>query len=82
MTLNEILVTSLYNKTLRHTNQYGRKVELKIEDVKIEHYSVDLEPATAANDWWPPTSESYSVVLYLSDGSTKNVYFTENLDIL
>jgi len=52
-TLADILKSYLIGKKLKHKNQYGRIVTLEIEDVKTTHHSVDLEPATAANDWWP-----------------------------
>lgn len=41
-------------KTVRvETNIRGVVADLVIESVAQNNHSQDLEPATAANDWWP-----------------------------
>lgn len=82
MTLSEILKGALVGKKLRHKNQYGRIVILEIEDIKTENYSVDLEPATAANDWWPATRDWSETKIYFVDGSSIKTCDGAKLDIV
>jgi hypothetical protein len=82
MKLSEILKTALVGKKLRHRNQYGRTVILEIEDIKTTNHSEDLEPKTAANDWWPATRDWTETRIYFVDGSSIQTYQGENLDIV
>ena len=81
-TLADILKSYLIGKKLKHKNQYGRIVTLEIEDVKTTHHSVDLEPATAANDWWPNTRDWTVTKIHFVDGSSIETYEGEKLDIV
>lgn len=59
----------------------GRKIEVEtnmkvnviLEVAKIEEsrHSVDLEPATPANDWWPASRDWSTYVVHFTNGSTK-----------
>lgn len=48
------------------------EVELEILKVKENHNSQDLEPATAENDWWPPSREWKTYTVTFVNGSTKD----------
>jgi len=82
MKLIDILKKEIVGKKIKHKNQYRREVTLEVEDVICERHTVELEPATAANDWWPASSESVSFKIKFVDGSSINVDFSENLDLI
>lgn len=46
-------------------------VELVIESVDEKHNSRDLEPSTAANDWWPAQETWTTYIVKFTNGSTK-----------
>ncbi len=61
-------------------------VQLEIESVeeKTEHHSVDLEPATQANDWWPPSRDwttSWVNVKFVN-GYTKKYNSLKEIDLV
>lgn len=64
-----LLKSSLVGKKIKHKNQYNREVILEVEDVKIEHGSRELEPATRENDWWPQEESWTHHYLCFVDGS-------------
>lgn len=47
------------------------EVELVIERVEEKHHSVDLEPATRENDWWPASRDWKTYVVHFTNGSRK-----------
>ena len=79
MTLIDVIKRAIVGKTLKHRNQYNREVSLQIEDVIFETHTTELEPATAANDWWPATSESVSFKIKFTDGSSVKIDPSEEL---
>lgn len=81
-TINDLIKQQLIGKKLRHRNQYGRTVVLEIEDVKSEHHSRDLEPATPQNDWWPRSEEWDTNKIYFVDGSSIDFSPNMKLDIV
>jgi hypothetical protein len=46
-------------------------VELEIKEVKEENHSEDLEPATAKNDWWPPSRDWTTYTVFFTNGAKK-----------
>lgn len=46
-------------------------VELTIDKVVENNHSQDLEPGTAANDWYPAQRTWTSVTVYFTNGSKK-----------
>lgn len=82
MNIKSIVRDALVGKKLKFTNVHRREVVLMIEDVTIDHHSRDLEPATQANDWWPATSESYTINIHLADGSKTEISFDKELVIV
>ena len=47
------------------------EVELIIKKVESEHHSRDLEPSTAANDWWPASENWTTYTVYFTNGANK-----------
>ena len=81
-TFADILKGYLIGKKLRHRNRYGREVVLEVEDIKHEHGSRELEPATPQNDWWPATEEWSKTLVCFVDGSSIEVSQSTKLDIV
>jgi hypothetical protein len=48
------------------------EVELEIQEVKLEHRSKDLEPATIANDWWPRSENWTTIDVTFTNGYRKS----------
>jgi len=46
-------------------------IELTIKEVEEKHNSVDLEPSTSANDWWPASRDWKTYIVYFTNGSSK-----------
>jgi len=49
----------------------GVEVKMTIKQVREEHCSEDLEPATPLNDWWPKTRDWTEYVVEFTTGKTK-----------
>ena len=47
------------------------EVELTIKEVKEDSHSVDLEPATRENDWWPQTRDWKTYTVTFENGAKK-----------
>lgn len=47
------------------------EVEMEIASVKENNHSVDLEPATQANDWWPASSDWTTLTVTFTNGASK-----------
>lgn len=52
----------------------GVKVELEIKEIEPIHHSVDLEPSTAANDWWPATRDWTTYKVTFTNGKSKEFH--------
>lgn len=48
------------------------EVELEIESVKEETHSVDLEPSTRENDWWPKSRDWTTFEVVFRNGFKKS----------
>lgn len=57
------------------------EVELTIKEVKENHHSRELEPATAANDWWPATQDWKDYTVFFTNGATKKYDNLEQIKI-
>ena len=68
--------------------QTDMKVEVELEIKKviedIKTTSVDLEPATQANDWWPPSRDTTTVnyVVEFTNGAKKNYSSLSQIKVL
>lgn len=47
----------LKGKKIAYMTDAKVEVMLEIKEAKEEHHSRDLEPSTAANDWWPASED-------------------------
>jgi hypothetical protein len=61
----------LIGKKMKVMTDVKVEVELEIKNVEAKHYSEDLEPATAANDWWPASRDWTTYKVYFTNGSSK-----------
>lgn len=61
----------LKGRKMKVETDMGVEVELIIKEVKEEHHSEDLEPATRANDWWPASRDWTTFVVYFTNGRSK-----------
>ncbi len=82
MTTAELLAQTLVGKKLKHRNQWGRYVTLEVEKVEAKQNTRDLEPATQANDWYPPSETTYWNEVTFVDGSIVKFDINANWDIV
>jgi hypothetical protein len=61
----------LKGKKMKVETDMGVKVELIIKEVKEEHHSEDLEPATPENDWWPNSRDWTTFQVFFTNGRSK-----------
>ena len=57
------------------------EVELVIERAELKHHSRDLAPATAANDWWPPSQSWTTVEVKFTNGHVASYSNIEGIDV-
>lgn len=62
---------SLSGKKVRIITDVGTKATLVVESVKEVQRSVELEPATSANDWWPATRDWTEYKVTFTNGYSK-----------
>ena len=67
----------LIGRKVRVMTDMKVEVELVIKSINENKHSEDLEPATAANDWWPASRDWKNYSVKFENGATK-VY--DNLD--
>jgi hypothetical protein len=65
------LLDLLIGKKMKVMTDVKVEVELEIKNVEVKHYSEDLEPATASNDWWPASREWTNYIVYFTNGGSK-----------
>jgi hypothetical protein len=82
MSIIEIAKQYLVGKKVKHRNQYGREVSLKVEDVKMDSQHHQVTPDTQANDWYGESYTTYSLNLCFDDGSRRQVGLTEKINIV
>ena len=49
----------------------GVMVELEIKEIEPVSHSVNLEPATSANDWWPASRDWTTYKVHFTNGKSK-----------
>lgn len=57
-------------------------VELEIKEVKENSHSVDLEPSTQANDWWPATRDWSDYTVTFTNGAKKKYSSLSEIKVL
>ena len=61
----------LKGKRIMVTTDVGVVVELEIKEVVQNNHSVDLEPATRENDWWPASRDWATYTVVFTNGYKK-----------
>lgn len=72
----------LKGKKMSYMTDAKVEVELTIKEVKENHESRDLEPATAANDWWPASEDWTTYTVYFTNGFQKTFRSLEEIKII
>jgi len=72
----------LKGKTVSVMTDAKVEVPLIIKEVKEEHNSRDLEPATRENDWWPAQQTWTTWVVSFTNGYTKTYGSLSEIKIL
>lgn len=81
-TTQELLMTVLVGKKLKHRNYWGRDEILEVESVKMDSVTRDLEPSTQANDWWPASETRQFIKVIFVNGSYKEFDINNKWDII
>jgi hypothetical protein len=56
-------------------------VELEISEVIEDNHSVDLEPSTRENDWWPATRDWKTYRVKFTNGALKEYNSLEEINV-
>lgn len=62
----------LKGKKIAYMTDAKVEVMLEIKEAKEEHHSRDLEPSTAANDWWPASEDWTTIEIEFTSGFKKS----------
>lgn len=65
------LLDLLKGKKMKVMTDMKVEVELTIKEVKENHHSRDLEPATRENDWWPASTSWTNYTVTFTNGAQK-----------
>lgn len=57
-------------------------VQLEIESAEEKHHSIDLEPATQQNDWWPDSKDWKTIEVKFTNGFIKSYKSFSEIDIV
>jgi hypothetical protein len=80
--INMKVLDLLKGKTINYKTDALVVVQLVIKSAEIKNYSVDLEPATAKNDWWPASRDWTKVLVTFTNGFTHEFDNIESIDIV
>ncbi len=72
----------LRGKHMMVKTDVGVDVELQIKEVVENHHSQDLEPSTAANDWWPATRDWTTYTVKFANGYSKQYDSLNQINVL
>lgn len=72
----------LKGKRMKVMTEVGVEVEVTIKEVKENHHSQELEPATPQNDWWPATRDWTTYTVYFTTGKSKTFSSLNELQII
>lgn len=72
----------LVGKRMKVMTDMKVEVELEIKSVKENHNSVDLEPATRENDWWPMTRDWNTYTVTYTNGAVKTFNNLEEIKLI
>ena len=71
----------LVGKKMMVETDMGVTVELEIQEVKENHHSEELAPATKANDWYPPTRDWTTYTVTFTTGKTKTINSLNEINV-
>lgn len=57
-------------------------VQLEIKEVKEQHHSRDLAPATRENDWWSPSEDWTTIEVEFTNGFRKSYRSISEIDLV
>jgi len=57
----------------------GVSVELEIKEIEPVNHSVNLEPATPQNDWWPASRDWTTYKVHFTNGKSKEFSSLESI---
>jgi hypothetical protein len=66
------LLDFLKGKKINYMTEVNVMVQLEIEEVKEQHHSRELEPATRENDWWPRSDDFITYKIRFTNGFEKS----------
>ena len=78
MTLTDLLK----GKVVNYMTDAKVVVQLEIKSVEEKSHSRDLEPATAANDWWPAQETWTSIEVEFTNGFKKKYDSISQIDLV
>jgi hypothetical protein len=70
--MDKTILDLLIGKKMKVMTDMKVEVELEIASIKEDFHSVDLEPATRANDWWPASRDWTTYLVKFTNGSAKS----------
>lgn len=76
------ILDTLIGKKITVKTDVGTEDTLEIKEVKKNHHSEDLEPATAKNDWWPPSRQWDTYTVHFTNGYSKTYPALESITII
>ena len=75
------LLDLLKGKKIKVKTDVGVEVELTIKEVKQNNRSEELEPSTAANDWWPATRDWTTYTVYFTNEHSKEYLSINEIEL-
>lgn len=72
----------LKGKKINVKTDVGVIVQLEIQTIEEEHHSVDLEPATRENDWYPESRDWTTLLITFTNGYKKSYDNLSSIDIV
>lgn len=62
----------LKGKKVEYITDAEVTVVLEIKHAELKNHSIDLEPATPQNDWWPPSRDWTTIEVEFTNGFKKS----------
>ena len=76
------LTDLLKGKKVNYMTDAKVSVVLEIESVEEKRHSVDLEPATRENDWWPKSNDWTTIDVKFTTGFIKSYRTITDIDLI
>lgn len=76
------LTDLLKGKKVNYMTDAKVNVVLEIESVEEKRHSVDLEPATRENDWWPKSNDWTTIDVKFTTGFIKSYRTITDIDLI